>query len=264
MSEPVKNLRLAAVAKECNVGVAHVVELLKTKGFEVENKPTTKLTDEMYMVCLKEYNADALQKLEAASVNLNKGHHEVLQTKKQDEFIGAPKPKEEDEPKVSVIKSQVVLQQPKVVGMMPKKEKPVVVPPAPPPTCGAFFSKSSQAFCLRVSFLAGLPSHCGTSRAMRCDMASTSAQPAWHAAWEPAAASGQQPGGTCRGGHVKLGRQSGVVLMTPQSKWVHHTWAREHVLMRVMACPGAGGVTLRCSRRRCSCVETVAICPRQT
>ena len=51
MSEPVKNLRLAAVAKECNVGLAHVVDLLHKKGFEVENKPTTKLTDEMYLLC---------------------------------------------------------------------------------------------------------------------------------------------------------------------------------------------------------------------
>ena len=136
MSEPVKNLRLAAVAKECNVGVAHIVELLQKKGFEVENKPTTKLTDEMYLECLKEYNADAAAKIEASSVNLNKGHHGVIETKKQDEFIGTAKPKEEEKTEF-VIKSQVVLQAPKVVGTLPKKEKPVVVKkeePTPLPT----------------------------------------------------------------------------------------------------------------------------------
>ena len=137
MSEQVKNLRLAAVAKECNVGIAHVVELLKKQGFEVENKPTTKLSDEMYLICLKEYNSDAAAKMEASSVNLNKGHHGVIETKKQDEFIGTPKPKEEEKAEF-VIKSQVILQGPKVVGTLPKKEKPApkkeeVAPPPPPP-----------------------------------------------------------------------------------------------------------------------------------
>jgi translation initiation factor IF-2 len=123
MSEPVKNLRLAAVAKECNVGLAHVVDLLHKKGFEVENKPTTKLTDEMYLVCLKEYNADAAAKMEASTVNFNKGQHNVLlETKKNDEFIGTNKPKEVDQKEV-VIKSTVVLQGPTVVGKLEKKEE---------------------------------------------------------------------------------------------------------------------------------------------
>jgi translation initiation factor IF-2 len=128
MTEPVKNLRLAAVAKECNVGVAHIVDLLKTKGFDVENKPTTKLTDDMYLACLKEYNADAAAKMEASSVNFNKGQHNVvLETKKNDEFIGTNKPKEDDQ-KELVIKSTVVLQGPTVVGKLekpaPKKAEP--------------------------------------------------------------------------------------------------------------------------------------------
>ena len=123
MSEPVKNLRLAAVAKECNVGLAHVVDLLHKKGFEVENKPTTKLTDEMYLVCLKEYNADAAAKIEASTVNFNKGQHSVLlETKKNDEFIGTNKPQEVDQ-KELVIKSTVVLQGPTVVGKLEKKEE---------------------------------------------------------------------------------------------------------------------------------------------
>jgi translation initiation factor IF-2 len=128
MTEPVKNLRLAAVAKECNVGVAHIVDLLKTKGFDVENKPTTKLTDDMYLACLKEYNADAAAKMEASSVNFNKNqHHVVLETKKNDEFIGNNKPKDEEQ-KELVIKSTVVLQGPTVVGKLekaaPKKPEP--------------------------------------------------------------------------------------------------------------------------------------------
>jgi translation initiation factor IF-2 len=131
MSEPVKNLRLAAVAKECNVGLAHVVDLLQKKGFEVENKPTTKLTDEMYLVCLKEYNADAAAKIEASTVNFNKSqHHVLLETKKNDEFIGTNKPKEIDQKEV-VIKSTVVLQGPTVVGRLEKKEEKKVEPKKP-------------------------------------------------------------------------------------------------------------------------------------
>ncbi|MFM2224476.1 MAG: hypothetical protein RJA07_678 [Bacteroidota bacterium] len=131
MSEPVKILRLAAVAKECNVGIAHVVDLLQQKGFEVENKPTTKLTDEMYLVCLKEYNADAAAKLEASTVNFNKGqHHVVLETKKNDEFIGTGKQKDVEQKEV-VIKSTVILQGPTVVGRLEKKEEKKIEPKKP-------------------------------------------------------------------------------------------------------------------------------------
>ena len=48
--------RLVKVAKELNVGVATIVEHLTKNGFEVENRPTAQITDDMYNELLKEFH----------------------------------------------------------------------------------------------------------------------------------------------------------------------------------------------------------------
>ena len=48
--------RLVKIAKELNVGTATIVEHLHKSGFEIENKPTAKVTDEMYSELLKEFS----------------------------------------------------------------------------------------------------------------------------------------------------------------------------------------------------------------
>lgn len=47
--------RLVKVAKEINVGTSTIVDHLKGKGFEIEDRPTAKVTDEMYDVLLKDF-----------------------------------------------------------------------------------------------------------------------------------------------------------------------------------------------------------------
>ncbi|MCB0570342.1 MAG: translation initiation factor IF-2 [Phaeodactylibacter sp.] len=47
--------RLIKIAKELNVGTTTIVEHLSKSGFEIENKPTAKVTDEMYAELLKEF-----------------------------------------------------------------------------------------------------------------------------------------------------------------------------------------------------------------
>ncbi len=47
--------RLVKIAKELNVGTTTIVEHLAKNGYEVENKPTAKISDEMYDVLLKEF-----------------------------------------------------------------------------------------------------------------------------------------------------------------------------------------------------------------
>jgi translation initiation factor IF-2 len=46
---------LIKVATEFNVGLTSIVEHLIAKGFEIDNKPTAKVTDEMYNALLKEF-----------------------------------------------------------------------------------------------------------------------------------------------------------------------------------------------------------------
>jgi translation initiation factor IF-2 len=47
--------RLVKIAKELNVGTTTIVEYLNSSGFDIENKPTAKVTDEMYEELLKEF-----------------------------------------------------------------------------------------------------------------------------------------------------------------------------------------------------------------
>ncbi|MEM7106331.1 MAG: translation initiation factor IF-2 [Bacteroidota bacterium] len=49
------SIRLVKVAKELNVGTSTIVEHLQKNGFEVENNPRTKVSEEMYELLLKDF-----------------------------------------------------------------------------------------------------------------------------------------------------------------------------------------------------------------
>ncbi|PSR03848.1 MAG: translation initiation factor IF-2, partial [Bacteroidetes bacterium SW_11_45_7] len=67
----VKSKRAAKAAKELNVGLSTLVQHLQKKGYEIEEKPTTKLTEEMYKVLLKDFREDLYSKEEAAQVEFS-------------------------------------------------------------------------------------------------------------------------------------------------------------------------------------------------
>jgi len=73
-----KGTRLAKVAKQINLGIDSVVEHLRKKGFEVEAKPTTKITEEMYNLLLKEFKSDIDLKQRAEQVNIGQKKREKL------------------------------------------------------------------------------------------------------------------------------------------------------------------------------------------
>ncbi|MBI1224516.1 MAG: translation initiation factor IF-2 [Bacteroidetes bacterium] len=62
--------RLVKVAQELNVGTATIVEFLGTKGFQIENKPTSKVTEEMESLLLKEYQKDMAEKEKADAMTI--------------------------------------------------------------------------------------------------------------------------------------------------------------------------------------------------
>ncbi len=68
MSENKESVRLNAVVKELNVGIQTLVEHLAKKGFMVENKPTTKITGEMYQVLLGAFQSDKKVKDDAKAL----------------------------------------------------------------------------------------------------------------------------------------------------------------------------------------------------
>ncbi len=63
-------IRIANVARELNVGISTIAEHLNTKGFEVDAKPTTKLTEEMYNVLLADFRQEKAMKEESTQINL--------------------------------------------------------------------------------------------------------------------------------------------------------------------------------------------------
>ena len=67
-----KSINLLKAAKELNIGLSTAVESLAKKGFKVEAKPTTKLSEEMYNALLKEYQGDKIVREEARQIVIGK------------------------------------------------------------------------------------------------------------------------------------------------------------------------------------------------
>jgi len=66
-------LKLIQIVKELNVGLSTLVEHLVKKGYEVENKPTAKITDQMYAELLREFQKSGDIKQQAKSLNFSSG-----------------------------------------------------------------------------------------------------------------------------------------------------------------------------------------------
>ena len=125
MSEE-KSIRLAKAASEFNVSLAHIVDLLKTKGFSVEPKPTSKISEEMHNILLKEFGKDKDLKGKADQLNIGIGRK--LEKEKQE--------KEEAEALQEKPVQEVVVEEEKVVAPKVTKEKKVeeeVKAPKPEP-----------------------------------------------------------------------------------------------------------------------------------
>src|SRR5688572_24392191 len=60
-----KTMRLNQAAKTLNIGISSVVEFLTLKGFDIENKPTAKITQEQFKLLLKAFESSVADKLEA-------------------------------------------------------------------------------------------------------------------------------------------------------------------------------------------------------
>ena len=121
-----KPVRLIAAAKTLNVGTGTIIDFLRGKGFEVEDKPTTKLEEPMYMVLLKEFGDAKTEKEAADNIQLGNKNKNIKLELTED---GKTKTVEvKDEP---IERTRVELAGTKVIGTVdlnPKKE----VKPIPP------------------------------------------------------------------------------------------------------------------------------------
>lgn len=65
--------RLSKVAKELNVGISTIGEFLSSKGYDIEAKPNTKITPEVYDVLLQQYMPDKAAKEKSDELKKQKG-----------------------------------------------------------------------------------------------------------------------------------------------------------------------------------------------
>lgn len=96
MTETAKITRLGKAATEFNVALQHIVEYLKSQGFEVDMNPNFKITEAIWDSLLSKFQPDRLDKLKATNLNLTPNitkedkHHEHKTTVAPPEI---PKPK---------------------------------------------------------------------------------------------------------------------------------------------------------------------------
>ncbi|TAE35679.1 MAG: translation initiation factor IF-2 [Sphingobacteriales bacterium] len=67
-----KSIKIIKAAKELNIGITTIADFLNGKGFKIEARPTTKLSDDMYNALLKEYQGDKNLREEAKNIVIGK------------------------------------------------------------------------------------------------------------------------------------------------------------------------------------------------
>ncbi len=120
--------RLIKIAKELNVGTSTIVDYLNENGFEIENKPTSKVSDDMYDALLKEFSTSMAVKEKADQLIIGTRQEEKAPAPaapppapaapapvSKEEEKPAPKPEEvpelvvkPEEPKVEEVKEEVI------------------------------------------------------------------------------------------------------------------------------------------------------------
>lgn len=114
----VKTMRLSKVLREFNISLDRAVEFLSSKGYEVEARPTTKITAEEYEVLFDEFQTDKSKKVASKEVG------EEKRKEKEELRIAREKELEEKEKKSAsrVIKAEAKLDGPKQVGKIDLEE----------------------------------------------------------------------------------------------------------------------------------------------
>ena len=133
-------IRLNKVLRELNISLDRAVDHLTSKGHDVEARPTTKITDEVYQVLLDEFQTDKSKKVASKEVAVEK--------QKEKEELRLKLEQEQEERRLvrerrqaasqEVIKAKAELSGPKTVGKidLDKKaevKKEVTQPAVPEP-----------------------------------------------------------------------------------------------------------------------------------
>ena len=119
-----KTMRLNKVLREFNISLDRAVEYLNSKGHEIEARPTTKISGEIYQVLADEFQTDKSKKVASKEVGEEKRKEkEEIRLAREKELEEKRKQEERQE----VIRAKTNLEGPKQVGKIdldaPKAEK---------------------------------------------------------------------------------------------------------------------------------------------
>jgi len=123
-----ETIRLNKVLRELNISIDRAVDFLESKGIEIEKRPTTKITSEVYDILSGEFQTDASKKVASKEVSEAKlKEKEALRLEREREI--EEKLKKEEVAKKEVVKAKTTLEGPKQVGKIDldkpkKKEEP--------------------------------------------------------------------------------------------------------------------------------------------
>ncbi|MGB1448691.1 MAG: translation initiation factor IF-2 [Flavobacteriaceae bacterium] len=119
-------LRLNKVLRELNISLDRAVEHLSQHGHEIEARPTTKISQEVYKILLDEFETDKSKKDASAEISeekrKEKEHLRLEQEKLEQEKLAREKAQQE------VIKARAAVQKPKAVGKIDLEPKPKSTP----------------------------------------------------------------------------------------------------------------------------------------
>ncbi|WP_425235837.1 translation initiation factor IF-2 [Ulvibacterium sp.] len=124
------NIRLNKVLRELNISLDRAVDFLTSKGHEVDARPTTKISNEVYQVLLDEFQTDMSKKVASKEVGEEKRKEKEairLQLEQEQEERRIAREKRAASSADNVIKAKAELSGPKTVGKIdlnPRKKTP--------------------------------------------------------------------------------------------------------------------------------------------
>ncbi|MGM0635210.1 MAG: translation initiation factor IF-2 [Bacteroidota bacterium] len=121
-----KKIRLNKVLREFNISLDRAVEFLTSEGYEIEARPTTKITDEVYQVLSDKFETDKSKKVASKEVSEEKkkekeeirlAREKELKKKREEEA------KKEREKQEEIKRAKAELSGPKKVGKIDLEDK---------------------------------------------------------------------------------------------------------------------------------------------
>jgi translation initiation factor IF-2 len=110
-------IRLNKVLRELNISLDRAVEHLAQKGHDVEARPTTKISQEIYKVLLDEFANDKSKKDASAEIGEEKRKEKEAQRLKQEKLELEKQQREKERlEKQEVIRASANLNRPKALG----------------------------------------------------------------------------------------------------------------------------------------------------